>query len=126
MRRRVSWDERQGDLFGASAPKQVAEKRLSQSKSPVPEKPTPQPVSLVSLAQRSSRVELDDMVNELGDEELAYLITRGVRSLKRRLMRAGQGGSRRASDRGRQSPLDRALRDIATELSAFDESGADW
>lgn len=113
MRRRVPWDERQGDLFGASAPVQAAGKRRSQSKRPVSEEPPAKPVSLASLAQRSSRFELDDMVNELEDEELAYLITRGVRILKRRLAREGQGGSRRASDHDRHRPLDRALRDIA-------------
>jgi hypothetical protein len=91
MRRRYSWDERQGDLFGASAPKSTVAKRPVPTKTVVFKEPLVQPVSLTSLAQRSSRIELEDMVNELGDEELAHLIVRGVRILKKRLARAGQG-----------------------------------
>ena len=66
------------------------------------------------------------MVNELGDEELAHLVVRGVRILNRRLARRGQGGGRRAPNSRRQNPLDRALQEIASELSSFDEPSADW
>jgi hypothetical protein len=126
-RRRHSWDERQGDLFGVSPPKPAAAKR------PIPaiprETPVNQPieaVSLTSLAKRASRHEIDDMVNELGDDELAHLIVRGVRTLKRRLARVGQGAGRSSRIGGRRSALDRALQDLAAELSGFDESDADW
>lgn len=36
MRRRYSWDERQGDLFGAPEPKPAAAKRLAPTESEVP------------------------------------------------------------------------------------------
>jgi len=36
MRRRYSWDESQGDLFGALAPKPAATKRLAPTESEVP------------------------------------------------------------------------------------------
>jgi hypothetical protein len=91
-RRRYSWDERQGDLFGAPAPKPAAAKRLAPTESEIPKEPPVQAVSLASLAQRSSRYELEDMVNELGDEELAHLVVRGIRILKKRMARAGKGG----------------------------------
>lgn len=89
MRRRYSWDESQGDLFGALAPKPAATKRLAPTESEVPKEPPVQAVSLASLAQRSSRYELEDMVNEVGDEELAHLVVRGIRILKKRMARAG-------------------------------------
>jgi hypothetical protein len=117
MRRRYSWDERQGDLFGTPAPKPVAVKRPGPTKGEAPKEPPVQPASLTHLA---------DMVNELGDEELAHLVVRGFRVLKRRLARSGQGGSQRAPNASRQSPLNRALQEIATELSGFDEPDADW
>jgi hypothetical protein len=126
MRRRYSWDERQGDLFGTPAPKPVAVKRPGPTKGEAPKEPPVQPASLTHLAQRLSRYELEDMVNELGDEELANLVVRGFRVLKRRLARSGQGGSQRAPNASRQSPLNRALQEIATELSGFDEPDADW
>jgi hypothetical protein len=126
MRRRYSWDERQGDLFGTPAPKPVAVKRPGPTKGEAPKEPPVQPASLTHLAQRLSRYELEDMVNELGDEELAHLVVRGFRVLKKRLARSGQGGGRRASNARRQSALNRALQEIATELSSFDEPDADW
>jgi len=91
MRRRYSWDERQGDLFGAPAPKPAAAKRLAPTEMEVPREPPVQAVSLASLVQRSSRYELEDMVNELGDEQLAHLVVRGIRILKKRMARAGKG-----------------------------------
>ena len=83
-------------------------------------------VSLSSLAKRASRHEIDDMVNELGDDELAHLIVRGVRTVKRRLARVGQGAGRPTRSDGRRSALDRALQDLAAELSGFDEPDMDW
>jgi hypothetical protein len=55
-----------------------------------------EPVVQAVLAQRSSRYELEDMVNELGDAELGHLVVRGVRILKKRLTLTGQGGGHRA------------------------------
>jgi hypothetical protein len=78
------------------------------------------------LAKRASRQEIEDMVNELGDDELAHLILRGVKTVKRRLARVGQGAGRSTRSDGRRTALDRALQEIATELSGFDESDADW
>jgi hypothetical protein len=126
MRRRHSWDERQGDLFGAPSPKPAAANRPSPAKRNLPEDPPAEAVSLASLAKHSSRHEIEDMVNELDDDELAHLIVRGVRTLKRRLTRAGKEGSRPGWSGGRRSPLDRALQDIAAELSGLDEHDADW
>lgn len=91
MRRRYSWDERQGDLFGTPAPKSVAAKRPGPTKGEAPKEPPVQPAALTHLAQRLSLYELEDMVNELGDEELAHLVVRGFRVLKKRLARSGQG-----------------------------------
>jgi hypothetical protein len=126
MRRRYSWDERQGDLFGAPAPKPAAAKRLAPTESEIPKEPPVQAVSLASLAQRSSRYELEDMVNEIGDEELAHLVVRGIRILKKRMARAGKGGGDRTLNARRHSPLDRALQEIASEISSFDETDGDW
>jgi hypothetical protein len=126
MRRRFSWDERQGDLFGAPAPKSAVARRPVPTKTGLVKEPLVQAVSLTALAQRSNRYELEDMVNELGDEELAHLIARGVRILKKRLARVGQGSGRRVLNGSRQSPLDRALQEVASELSSFHEPDADW
>jgi hypothetical protein len=83
-------------------------------------------VSLTSLAKRASHHEIEDMVNELDDDELAHLIVRGVRTVKRRMARGGQGDGRSTRTGSRRSALDRALQEIATELSGFDEPHADW
>lgn len=125
-RRRQSWDERQGDLFGVSPPKPTAAKRPTPAiKRKTPEEQSIEAVSLSSLAKRASRHEIEDMVNELGDE-LAHLVVRGVRTVKRRLARGGQGAGPSTRTGGRRSALDRVLQEIAAELSGFDESDADW
>jgi hypothetical protein len=66
------------------------------------------------------------MVNQLGDEELAHLVVRGIRILKKRMARAGKGGGGRTLNARRHSPLDRALQEIASEISSFDETDGDW
>ncbi len=126
MRRRHFWDERQGDLFGAPSPKPAAANRPSSAKRNLPEDPPAEAVSLAFSAKHSSRHEIEDMVNELDDDELARLIVKGVRTLKGRLNRAGKGGSRPGWKGGRRSPLEKTLQDIAAELSDPDEHDADW
>lgn len=126
-RRRQSWDERQGDLFGASPPKPAAARRASPTiPTKTPEEQPSEAVSLTSLAKRASRHEIEDMVNELGDDELAHLIVRGVRTVRRRLTQGGQGAGHFTRTGGRRSALDRALQELAAELSGFDGSDADW
>lgn len=126
MRRRQSWDERQGDLFGVPPPKSATTNRPSPAKKKLLEDPPAETDSLASLARRSSRHEIEDMVNELDDDELAHLVVRGVRTLKRRLNRAGKGGRRPSWNAGQRGPFDRALRDLVVELSDLDAHDADW
>jgi hypothetical protein len=91
MRRRNSRDERRGDLFGAPAPKPAAANHRRPAKRNLLEDPPAETVSLAPLAKHSSRHEIEDMINELDDGELAHLIASGICTLKRRLNRAGKG-----------------------------------
>lgn len=125
MTRRRVWDERQGDLFGMPAPAPTdTPKRSVPSRSPPSSEQVVEATSLSSMAERATRPEMDELVNELEDADLAYLTVRGVRALKRRLARRGKSRGTRGMKRG--TPLDRALQDIAAELSELENPDDAW
>ena len=78
------------------------------------------------MAKRATRPDMDELVNELEDADLAYLTVRGTRALKRRLARGGQNRSRGTRIMKRGTPLDRALQDIAAELLELENPDDAW
>jgi hypothetical protein len=69
---------------------------------------------LADLAARATPSEIDGLVAALPDEGLAPLALASVRALRRRLSRAGAGGTR--GRKGRPGALERAARQLAAEL----------
>jgi hypothetical protein len=90
MARNPLRDERQGDLFGAHPPPAKPVRRASPPMPTRKETPAPEPVSLGNLGARATRPEIDDFLDGLPDQELAYLLVEATRLVKRRLAR-GQG-----------------------------------
>jgi hypothetical protein len=122
MARNPARDERQGDLFGAPPPPAKPAPRASPLKPAREETPAP----LGTLGAKATRPEIDDFLDGLPDQELAYLVVEATRLVKRRLAR-GQGRAPRPKGPGRrQSPLDDALRRIGGELMEFEDPGEAW
>jgi hypothetical protein len=119
-------DERQGDLFGA--PLQPA-KPARRASPPMPTRkgtPAPEPMSLGNLVARATRPEIDEFLDGLPDQELAYLVIEATRIVKRRLAR-GQGRGLRSRGAGRgQSPLAEVLHRLGGELMEFGEPDKTW
>jgi hypothetical protein len=83
-------------------------------------------MSLGRLGTTPTRPEIDDLLDDLPDQELAYLAVEATRLVKRRLAR-GQGRGLRPKGSGRGlSPLDDALRRIGGELMEFEDPGETW
>jgi hypothetical protein len=125
MARNPVRDERQGDLFGTPPPPKPA-RRAAAPVSVVEEAPARETASLATLGQRATRAEIDELLDGLPDEELAYLAVKATRVVKRRFAR-GQGRVLRPKGAGRgQSPLEDALCQIGGELLEFDDPGETW
>jgi hypothetical protein len=90
MARNPLRDERQGDLFGAHPPPAKPVRRASPPMPTRKETPAPEPVSLGNLGARATRPEIDDFLDGLPDQELAYLLVEATRLVKLRHDR-GQG-----------------------------------
>ena len=126
MARNPVRDERQGDLFGAPPPPAKPARRTSPPKPAREETPAPEPVSLATLGAKATRPEIDELLDGMPDQELAYLAVEATRLVKRRLAR-GQGRGLRPKGSGRgQSSLDDALRRIGGELMEFEDPGETW
>ncbi|MBA1158912.1 hypothetical protein [Microvirga mediterraneensis] len=84
-------------------------------------------VSLGALSATATRPAIDELLDGMPDQELAYLAIEATRRVKRRLTR-GQGRELRSKGfgRGRSSPLDDALRRIGGELMEFEDPGETW
>ena len=119
-------DERQGDLFGAPPPPAKPVRRASPPKAAREEALASEPLSLSSLGTRVTRPEIDDFLDGMPDQELAYLVVEATRLVKRRLAQ-GQGRGLRTKGRGMgKAPLDDAIRRVAGELMAFEGPGEPW
>ena len=126
MARNPVRDERQGDLFGAPPPPAKPVRRAVPPKPVQEEALPPEPVSLGRLGAKATRPEIDEFLDELPDQELAYLAVEATRLVKRRLAR-GQGRGLRSKGAGQgTSPLDEALRRIGRELMEFEDPGETW
>ena len=117
-------DERQGDLFGAPPP---PDKPVASPPKPAPAKAmAPEAVSMGKLGAKVMRPEIDEFLNSLPDQELAYLVVEATRLVKRRFTR-GQGRGLRLNGGGcGRSSFDDALRRIAGELMEFENPGEAW
>ncbi len=74
----------------------------------------------------SARRQLDELLDGMPDQELAYLAVEATRLVKRRLVR-GQGRGLRPKGAGKgESPLDDALARIGGELMEFEDPGETW
>ncbi len=126
MARNPVRDERQGDLFGAPPPPAKPTRRPSSPKPVREETRAGEPMSLGALGAKATRPEIDELLDGMPDQELAYLAIEATRLMKRRLTR-GQGRGLRSKDSGRgRSPLDDALRRIGGELIEFEDPGETW
>jgi hypothetical protein len=126
MARNPVRDERQGDLFGAPPSPAKPARRTSPPKPAHEEPRSPEPVSLGALGAKATKPEIDELLDGMSDQELAYLAVEATRLVKRRLAR-GQGRGLRSKGSGRgQSPLDDALRRIGGELMEFEIPGETW
>ena len=100
MARNPVRDERQVDLFGTPPPPAKPSRRAPSSKparehvlasEPVcQEGLAPEPVPLGSLGAKATKSEIDEFLDGLPDQQLAYLVVEATRLVKRRLAR-GQG-----------------------------------
>jgi hypothetical protein len=77
-------------LSGAPPPPAIPTRRTSPPKLVLEEALVLEPVSLATLGANSTRPEIDELLNGLTDQELAYLAIEATRLVKRRLAR-GQG-----------------------------------
>jgi hypothetical protein len=126
MARNLVRDERQGDLFGASPPPAKPTRRTAPPRPVREEIQRSEPVSLGTLGAKATRPEIDEFLDGMPDQELAYLAVEATRLLKRRLAR-GQGRGLRPKGVGRgRAPLDEALHRIGGELMAFMDPGETW
>ena len=131
MARNPVRDERQGDLFRGPPPPAKPARRAAAPVRVVPvrvveETPALETASLATLGQRATRAEIDELLDGRPDEELAYLVVKATRVVKRRLAR-GQGRVLRSKGAGRgRSPLEDAMRQIGSELIEFDDPGETW
>ncbi len=126
MARNPVRDERQGDLFGAPPAPSRPTRRTAPPKPVLEETRAPEPVSLGTLGARATRPEIDELLDSMRDQELAYLAVEATRLVKRRLAR-GQGRGLRPKGTGRgKSPLDEALVRIGSELMEFEDPGETW
>jgi hypothetical protein len=126
MTRNPVRDERQGDLFGAPPLAARPARRPSPPKPACEETPAPDPVSVGKLGVTATRPEIDEFLDGLPDQELAYLAVEATRLVKRRLIR-GQGRGLRPKTGGRgTSPLDDALRRITGELMVLEDLHETW
>jgi hypothetical protein len=90
MARNPVRDERQGDLFGTPPPPAKSARRACPPMPPRKKTPAPEPMSLGNLGARTTRPEIDEFLDGLPDQDLAYLVVEATRIVKRRLAR-GQG-----------------------------------
>jgi len=83
-------------------------------------------MSLGRLGAKATRPEIDAFLDELPDQELAYLAVEATRLVKRRHAR-GQGRGLRSKGAGQgTSPLAEGLRRIGRELMEFADPGETW
>jgi|SRR4051794_31748608 hypothetical protein len=126
MARNPVRDERQGDLFGAPPPPAKPSRRSSLPKPVRGETQAPEPVSLATLGAKATRPEIDELLPDMPDQELAYLVVEATRLVKRRLARGQGRGLRSQIGRGGKSPLHDALQRIGGELMEFEDPGEGW
>lgn len=125
MARNPVRDERQGDLFGAPPPPAKLARRTSQPRPMLEESPAA-PASLATFGAKATKPEIDELLDGMPDQELAYLAVEATRLVKRRLA-PGQGRGPRPKGAGRgRSPLDDALVRIGGELMEFEDPGETW
>jgi len=85
-----------------------------------------EPVSLGALGAKATKPEIDELLDGLPDQELAYPVVEATRLVKRRLA-GGQGRRLRPKGSGRgRSPLHDALHRIGGELMEFEDPGEGW
>jgi hypothetical protein len=119
-------DERQGDLFGAPPPAPKPPRRAVAQTRLVEAAPAREIVSRATLGQTATRADIDDLLDGLPDQELAYLVVEATRIVKRRITR-GQGRGLRPKGGGKEkSLLEDAMRRIGGELSGFSRQDEAW
>jgi hypothetical protein len=126
MARNQVRDERQGDLFGAPPPPAESARRTSPPKLEREAASAPEPVSLGELGHSITKPEINEFMDGLPDQELAYLVVEATQLVKRRLTRDQGRGLRPEGGHRGKSPLDDALHRIAGELMEIEDLGETW
>ncbi len=86
----------------------------------------PVPMSLGNLSPRVTRSDIDEFLDGLPDQELAYLVVEATRVVKRRLARGQRRGLRTKGSGMGKAPLDDAVRRVAGELIEFEDPDETW
>jgi hypothetical protein len=81
---------------------------------------------LGNLGAKATKSEIDEFLDGLLDQQLAYLVVEATRLVKRRVARSQGRGLRTRGSNLRKSPLDDALRRIGSELMEFEDPGETW
>ena len=125
MARRFGFDERQGDLFGAT-PSLSPAPRKSRKGGSKPREVVPEPEITVQPVRQLKRLDLEEIVQGLEDEDLGFLALIATRRLKRQVVRSQNRAGRGRGGSTRGSPAERNLQAIADELRAFDDHDEVW
>jgi hypothetical protein len=83
-------------------------------------------MSLGSLGAKATKPEIDELLAQMPDQELAYLVVGATRVVKRRLARGPGRGHRTKGPGMGKTPLDDAVRRVAGELMEFEDPGETW
>jgi hypothetical protein len=83
-------------------------------------------MSLGSLGAKATKPEIDELLAQMPDQELAYLVVEATRVVKRRLARGPGRGHRTKGPGMGKTPLDDAVRRVAGELMEFEDPGETW
>jgi hypothetical protein len=125
LARRFGLDERQGDLFGATpAPSSAPTKsRKGGSK---PREVASGPETIERPVRQLTRLDLEEVVHGLEDDDLGFLALLATRRLKRQVAQSHNRAGRGRRDSSRVSLAERSLRALSDELRAFDDHDEVW
>lgn len=91
-----------------------------------PREVVPKPEITAQPVRQLTRLDLEEIVHGLEDEDLGFLALIATRRLKRQVARSQNRAGRGRGGSARLSPAERNLQAIADELRAFDDHDEVW